>query len=176
MDFVVSKLLIDGKNAKYGRKDQYIFQMGTPSGDIIQENLDIDGNPVPFTLEKYITTRAVSKAGTRYRIYLLMQKISVMLNNFSGFSSSDDEDFQFLTPLNTAKNTSVVTPDKLRRFENLPMEPCNNQSCVTSSNLVGVNQDSTDSSLIGTNEEKEALFNEIKHAYNEGLARDREKY
>ena len=79
-DFAKSKFFVNGRKSKQGRISSFSsFQLDNSSGEPILSKLIVDGEEVDFTLENYIQTTCL----TPYRFYLLMKKLSDVLDSLA---------------------------------------------------------------------------------------------
>ena len=131
----------------------YVFSLGNSPGKRIPETLMLEGKSVTFTLDNYIKTTFL----TRYRFYLLMKKNHDIFSEVFEEVDSSDDDF----------SSSIMQ----RR------QSCKSQDDINASvaSCLNETQSLQQSTLIGSSAEREQLKNEQQKAFEDSIARDREK-
>ena len=177
--FAKSKFFVNGRNSKHIRISSFSsFQLGNSSGKPIPSKMIVNGEEVDFTLENYAQTTCL----TRYRFYLLMKKLSDVLDSLTHDTDSENE-FE-LPKIKRKFNTNQMGNDSCSSaFEidpTLPYETTTLFEPTRSFAFVGSSVLATPSILsghttIGTSNERACLREENERAYEESVRTDMER-
>ena len=151
-----AKTLFPCGKSNFRNIDKFIVNLGNYKGELITgHELEI------FTLSEYIRTNKMSKT----RLYMLTRKkspnriISDQANSFTYASDDEIDSLDF--------SHSSLHDD----FETSPQD----QNLSLLGNDQAMMNPTIDSQLLGTNEERDILRNEMDRAYCESLTKDMEK-
>ena len=88
IEFAKSKFFVNDRNLKHDRISSFSsFRLGNSSGEPIPSKMIVNGEEVDFTLENYAQITCL----TRYRLYLLMKKLSDVLDSLTHDNASENE-------------------------------------------------------------------------------------